>query len=74
MQKSKKAFFGQSHVSSASNKLNGRNHNSYGNNINNNYNAIANKDTTTSKPATETWGYQILPSLYSLYQKVVLNI
>lgn len=28
----------------------------------------------TEKRATETWGYQILPTLYSVYQKVEKNI
>lgn len=29
------------------------------------------KRKTVQKSTTETWGFQVLPSLYSIYQKVV---
>lgn len=88
VQSNKKAFYGQSYAASASNNNNnnnnnnlmGLNHGSRNYNYNNKYALNTNSEigtntdtvVTTEKYSAQSWGYQVLPSLYSIYQKVVV--
>ncbi|XP_055679498.1 alpha-1,6-mannosyl-glycoprotein 2-beta-N-acetylglucosaminyltransferase isoform X1 [Lutzomyia longipalpis] len=70
----KKAFFGQSRAAAASNS-NAMGPNSHTNNNANTYHGgggilMESIPVTTTEKYSAQWGYQVLPSLYSIYQKV----
>lgn len=54
------------HINTVTATTSNTNNNNYNNNINNNNN----NENNYNKNGAQTWNYHVLPSLYSVYQKV----